>query len=313
MFLSDAEKINLIQLNLNNTLTQIDTPVPSYRGKVRDIFDLGDELLIVTTDRVSAFDCVLGTVPFKGQFLTEQAVFWLEKSREIIDNHLLERTDPRSLRCKKCVAIPIEMVVRGYIAGSLAREPPTTRGSAYGLRLDPALKNYDALDEVIVTPTTKAAVGFKDEATRKDALVARGVVSAQLYDAMQEAALALFKLGSAFAATQDLILVDTKYEFGLVGDKLLLIDEIHSADSSRYWIKSSYATRMAFGHPPDMLDKERLRTHLITSGVDPNHPEHAKQFLTDAVKIDLSLHYWKLAEMLTGSALVPNIERPVYK
>lgn len=291
-----------IQAALPHSLAGVDAPPPSYRGKVRDVFERGDELLLVATDRVSAFDVVLGTIPFKGQLLTEQAAFWLEKATTVIETHLLERPDPQAMRVKKTAAIPVELVVRGYLAGSLLREPKETRGQAYGLRLDPSLPDYAELPAPVVTPTTKEAVGVHDQPCSLADLVSSGRVAKRHLDRCVEAALALFRMGQAHAAAQGLLLVDTKYEMGLLGDRVVLIDEIHTADSSRFWVADSYAARLRAGEPPDMLDKERLRRWLIGQGFSGHGKPPA---LSDEVRIDLAFHYWDLTERVMGRPFAP--------
>lgn len=284
------------------TLAGVDRPPPRYRGKVRDVFERGDELLLVATDRVSAFDVVLGTIPFKGQLLTEQAAFWLAKAADVIETHLIDRPDAQAMRVKKTAAIPVELVVRGYLAGSLSREPPGSRGRAWGLQLDPALLPYAAFPAPVVTPTTKEAVGAHDQPCSLADLVASGRVSERHLDRCVEAGVALFRMGQAHAAAHGLLLVDTKYEMGLIGDRVVLIDEIHTADSSRFWVAGTYQERVRAGAPPDMLDKERLRRWLVSQGFSG---QGAPPALTDEVRVDLALHYWDLTERVMGRAFAP--------
>lgn len=295
---------DILRAALPHTLPGVDSPAPTYRGKVRDVFARGDELLLVATDRVSAFDVVLGTIPFKGQLLTEQAAFWLERARAVIDTHFIDRPDPQAMRVKKCAAIPVELVVRGYLAGSLLRDPKDQRGHAYGLRLDPTLPDYAALPAPIVTPTTKEAVGVHDQPCSLGDLVASGRVEQRHLDRCVEAALALFKLGQAHAAAHGLLLVDTKYEMGLLGDRVVLIDEIHTADSSRFWVADSYAARLQAGEPPEMLDKERLRRWLLAQGFSGHGTPPA---LSDDIRVDLAFHYWELTERVMGRPFAPAI------
>lgn len=287
---------------LASTLAGVDQPAPSYRGKVRDVFERGDELLLVASDRVSAFDVVLGTIPFKGQLLTEQAAFWLDKARAVIETHLIDRPDPQAMRVRKSQAIPVELVVRGFLAGSLLREPKESRGQAYGLRLDPSLPDYAAFAEPVVTPTTKEAVGVHDQPCSLADLVASGKVERRHLDRAVEAALGLFRMGQAHAAAHGLLLVDTKYEMGLLGDRVVLIDEIHTADSSRFWLAGCYAERLRAGQPPEMLDKERLRRWLLSQGFSGHGTPPA---LADEVRVDLAWHYWDLTERVMGRAFVP--------
>jgi len=281
--------------------------VPSHRGKVRDVYVRGDEVLLVATDRVSAFDVVLGTIPLKGALLTEQSAFWLERARAIAPTHLIERAGPCALRCKKAQAFPVELVVRGYLAGSLMREPAETRGRTYGLTLDPAQAPYSRFPTPIVTPTTKEAVGVHDEPCSLDDLVNTGRVSRKHLEHAVEIALALFAHGSAHAAAQGLILVDTKYELGLVDGEVAVIDEVHTADSSRFWLADSYAARLAEGEAPQMLDKENLRRWLLKQGFSGHGPPPA---LTDDIRVDLAAHYWDLTERVLGHAVRPTPTAP---
>lgn len=287
---------------LQGTLLECVSPAPDAKGKVRDLYFRENELFLVATDRVSAFDVVLGTVPLKGEMLTEQAAFWLDKASDVISTHLLERVDAQVMRCARVTPLPVEMVVRGYLAGSLMREPKESRGAAYGLRLDPNLRDYEKLEEPIVTPTTKAEVGQHDQACSLQDLVNTGAVSEKHLSQMVEAALALFHMGSHFALAQGLLLVDTKYEFGLDGDRLVLIDEVHTADSSRFWKADGYAEQIAAGNPPEMLDKERLRRWLSARGFMGNG---TPPVLSEDIRVELTCHYWELSEMVLGRVFTP--------
>jgi phosphoribosylaminoimidazole-succinocarboxamide synthase len=298
--MSTHEKI--LREHLGFTLAGIDDPVPSYRGKVRDTWTRGDEILLVATDRISAFDVVLGTVPMKGQLLTEQATFWLHKASDIVETHLLERVDAQAMRCQKTAAIPVELVVRGHLAGSMLREPKETRGNAYGLRIDPALPDYAAFPAPIITPTTKEAVGVHDRPCSLADLVAAGVVAPPILEEAVRIAVALFAMGQAHARAHGLLLVDTKYELGLVAGRVVLIDEVHTADSSRFWRADTYAARRARGEPPDMLDKERLRRWLVARGFSGHGSPPA---LNDDVRVDLAAHYWELTETVLGRPFAP--------
>jgi phosphoribosylaminoimidazole-succinocarboxamide synthase len=275
--------------------------VAAHRGKVRDVFVDGDELLLVATDRVSAFDVVLGTIPLKGQLLTEQSAFWLEKARDIAPTHLLERVDAAVLRCRRAEAFPVELVVRGHLAGSLLREPPETRGRAYGVVV-PDVGPYQAFPAPLITPTTKEAVGLHDQPCSLDDLVAGGRISRAHLERAVEIALALFRLGQGHAAAQGLILVDTKYELGLIDGAVSVIDEVHTADSSRFWVAASFADRVARGEAPEMLDKENLRRWLLAQGFSGTGPPPA---LDDAVRADLAAHYWTLTERVLGRPFSP--------
>ncbi|MFZ9889746.1 MAG: phosphoribosylaminoimidazolesuccinocarboxamide synthase [Myxococcota bacterium] len=294
----------LASQQLAHTLESCIAPPPTRRGKVREIYERGDEVLLVATDRISAFDVILGTIPFKGATLTEQAVFWLEQAREVGPTHLLERPEAQVMRVRRAVPFAFEFVVRGYLAGSLLREPAETRGEAWGLRLDPHQAPFTPFAAPLVTPTTKEAVGKHDLPSSLEALKAKGVATQKQLDEVRERALALFALGSRAARERGLILVDTKYEFGLVGDEIVLIDEVHTADSSRYWVASSYDERLAQGDPPEMLDKERLRRWLREERNFTG--EGAPPALPDDVRIDLASFYWSLTETITGRDFAPD-------
>jgi phosphoribosylaminoimidazole-succinocarboxamide synthase len=275
---------------------------PAHRGKVRDVYARGDELLLVASDRVSAFDVVLGTIPLKGELLTEQATWWLARAAALGPTHLIERVDPAALRCRRAEALPVELVVRGYLAGSLAREPATTRGRAYGLSLDPQQRPFTAFASPIITPTTKEAVGVHDQPCSLDELVASGRVRRHHLERVCEFALGLFALGQAVADDNGLMLVDTKYEFGLIDGEIAVIDEVHTADSSRFWVKESYAARLSAGEPPEMLDKENLRRWLLAQGYAGQGTPPA---LTDQIRSDVSAHYWSLTERVLGRRVEP--------
>ncbi len=279
--------------------------VPTNKGKVRDVFVKGSELLLVATDRVSAFDVVLGTIPLKGQLLTEQSAFWLERAAQVAPTHLLERVDAAVLRCKKAQAFPVELVVRGHLAGSLLREPKETRGAAYGVSVAD-VGAYQAFPTPLITPTTKEAVSVHDEPCSLADLVKSGRIAQNHLDRVVEIAQQLFKMGQAHATAQGLMLVDTKYELGLVdgprGPEVTIIDEVHTADSSRFWVASSFAERTARGEAPEMLDKENLRRWLLDKGFSGHGGPPA---LDDAIRADLAVHYWTLTERVLGRPFVP--------
>jgi len=303
-----AEDANLatIVARLDDVLDRVESPSPTYRGKVRDVYAATrggrDELLIVTTDRVSAFDVVLGTIPLKGALLTEQATFWLERARDVVATHLVERVDAQIVRVRRAEALPVELVVRGYLAGSLAREPVETRGHAYGIAIDPSVAVHAPFESPIITPTTKAPSGEHDLPLSVDGIVRQGLVARAVMDQACEAAKELYRRGAQFARARGLLLVDTKYEFGLVDGALTLIDEIHTADSSRYWRADTYDARMREGNAPDMLDKERLRRWLLARGFSGHGAPPA---LDQGVRTDLCAHYWSLTEQVTGKPFVP--------
>lgn len=299
---TDSDRRTAITAAVADAVAGVDAVAPTHRGKVRDVYVNGDEVLLVATDRVSAFDVVLGTIPLKGQLLTEQSAFWLERAATVGKTHLLERVDAAVLRCRTAAAFPVELVVRGHLAGSLAREPAATRGQAYGVRIDPALQPFQPFDTPIITPTTKEAVGVHDQPCSLGDLVCSGRLPGRHVDEVSRLALALFELGRRHAADRGLILVDTKYEFGLVDGEVTIIDEVHTADSSRFWVQDSWAARVAAGQPPEMLDKENLRRWLLARGYSGQGTPPA---LADDVRIDLAAHYWELTERVLGTRFVP--------
>src|SRR5690606_16686385 len=227
---------DILKAQLPQTLDRTDLRLPGRReGKVRDVYDLGDHLLIVATDRLSAFDVVLTTIPFKGQILNQIAAHWFDVTRDVAANHVVSQPDPCALLARKCEALPVEVVVRGYITGSLWRDYQAGKAGVYGIDFPAGLRRDQAFDTPIITPSTKAEVGAHDEPISSEDVVRRGLVDAEIWEECRRIALALFERGQKLAAERGLILVDTKYEFGLADDELLVIDEIHTPDSSRFW------------------------------------------------------------------------------
>jgi phosphoribosylaminoimidazole-succinocarboxamide synthase len=299
---------------------------PVRRGKVRDVYPLhplggepssaepaepvGERLVLVTTDRLSAFDRVLGCVPAKGQVLNELSSWWFGRLEPIVPNHLVAVPDPNVSVVTACQALPVEVVVRGYITGvtstSLWRQYDEGRRDLYGLRLPDGLAKNDALPGPVVTPTTKAADGDHDEPLSAGEVVERGLVGARRWDEVLDAAVELFTRGQAIASAAGLILVDTKYEFGVDGDgRLRLIDEVHTPDSSRYWLAATYAARRAAGDEPDSADKEVVRRWYADHGYRGDGDPPA---LPPDLAADLSARYVDVYERLTGAAFVPAAE-----
>ena len=272
-----------------------------YGGKVRDNFFHNDEIIMVTTDRVSAFDHILGTIPYKGQILTEIASFWFEKTQDIVPNHFISQPDPQVLRVKKAKTLPVEVIVRGYITGSLWREYSNGINGQYGFMLPENLKMNQKFSVPILTPSTKAEYGLHDEPISREEIV-RDLVEDSIYSKAEEYALKLFKLGQDWAAKNGLILVDTKYEFGLVDGELIVIDEIHTPDSSRYWIESDYEDRFQQGVNQRMLDKENIRQWLIEKGFSG---EGIPPVLTNEIRVLLAEKYFELYYQLIGKKFHP--------
>jgi phosphoribosylaminoimidazole-succinocarboxamide synthase len=233
-----------------------------YKGKVRDVYDLGDKLLIVTTDRISAFDRVLGTVPFKGEILNNLSLFWFEKTRDIIPNHILRQIHPNAVLVKKCKILPIEVIVRGYLTGSGWRDYRNT-GMISGISLPKNLKKDAKFDKPLLTPSTKADIGH-DLPISVEEIIKKNMVPEDLMRKVEDRAIKLFLRGQEIASKNNLILVDTKYEFGLLPDgELMIADEMHTCDSSRYWYLDTYEELFKSDREQRMLDKEYLRKWLM--------------------------------------------------
>lgn len=301
-----AKDIELrIKEHLSGALFSIEKPKIHWRGKVRDMIEVADAIYMVNTDRISAFDHVLGTIPLKGAMLCEQSQFWFDFSKGLVPNHVIDRPDPQIMVVKKATPFLVEVIVRGYLAGSLMREPSAQRGHAYGLKLDPAIKNYAAFEHPIITPTTKAAQGSHDQPISAQDVVARHLVSREHWAAIADIAIELFKAASKKARENGLLLVDTKYEFGLIDGKVHLIDEVHTSDSSRFFIEHDYNEKFAKGISPLMLDKEYLRQHLMSIGVDPHATNLSSLKLDDTLRMEVAKRYYVLTEKITGRAFVP--------
>ena len=295
-----------IKQQLKHTLSEIDLPNfgEKYRGKVRDNFHFDDKIAMVTSDRVSAFDHVLGTIPFKGQILTEIANFWFEKTSDIVRNHIISKPDPQVMIVEKASPLPIEIIIRGYITGSLWRDYCDGKGNQYGFELPKDLKKNQKFDTPIVTPTTKEEYGLHDQPISKEEIIKQDYVSRDVYELAEQYSLDLFKRGQDWANKQGLILVDTKYEFGLIGDELIVIDEIHTPDSSRYWVKDSYLERYEKNEDQKMLDKENIRKWLIDRGFSG---EGTPPELSDEIRIFLTEQYISLYKKITGKDFEPAI------
>jgi phosphoribosylaminoimidazole-succinocarboxamide synthase len=296
----------VLQAQLPHTLgqTQLSSLGTRYQGKVRDTYRKGDRLFLVTTDRLSAFDHVLTTIPFKGQTLNQLATFWFERTKHIVPNHVLEVPDPNVTVARACEPFAIEMVVRGYLTGSLWRDYQKGTHTAYGLPFPAGLRKDEAFPEPIITPSTKAQYGKHDEPISQAEILARGLATPRDWARLTEAAKALFAEGQRWARSRGLILVDTKYEFGKVGDNLYVIDEMHTPDSSRYWVADEYEARFAKSEDQRMLDKENIRQWLIREAGFSGHGTPPP--IPDAVRVDLAEKYLAAYERITGTA--PKLE-----
>jgi len=276
--------------------TEVSGLGPVTRGKVRDIYQPGDVRVLVASDRISAFDRVLGTIPLKGQVLNQLAAFWFETTKDIVENHVLAVPHPNATVCREARPLPVEVVVRGYITGVTSTSLWTQYNAGverpYGLDLPAGLRKNDPLPKPVITPTTKAGRGEHDVPTTEAAIVAEGMVDADLWQQVRSTALALYARGSEVAARAGLILVDTKYEFGLIDGKLALIDEVHTPDSSRYWLADTYDE----ARTPMSLDKEHVRTWLKSVGYsgDGENPP-----IPDPLAVELAVRYIHAFERLT--------------
>jgi phosphoribosylaminoimidazole-succinocarboxamide synthase len=297
---------SLIEKNLDNTFSGIDEEsLPKgtklFKGKVRDVIDIGNELIFITTDRISAFDVILSTIPFKGEVLNKVALFWFEKTGDIIKNHIVEEISGRIVRVKKCEILPVEVIVRGYLTGSAWRDYSEGK-SISGIALPEGMKFNQKFEKPLLTPSTKAEKGKHDEPISCSEIVKQGLVDKKIWQQVEEAAFALFKRGSDIAAKNGLILVDTKYEFGILDGKLIAADEIHTPDSSRFWYAESYEKLYKENSEQRQLDKEYFRQWLIAKGYMGNGkaPE-----ITKDVRIETAKKYIDSFEKITGKNFIP--------
>ena len=282
-------------------------------GKVRDSYVDGDRRTIIVSDRISAFDVVMGTVPLKGQVLNQAAAFWFDKISDIAPHHLLDVPDPSVSITKECRLLPVEFVYRGYLTGSSSTSIWTAyeRGERTycGHKLADGMTRHEPLPEALLTPTTKAEMGAHDELASREELIAMGGIDAETYDEAARIGAALFKMGQEFAATRGLILVDTKYEMGLdENGGIVVIDEIHTPDSSRYWYRDGYEQAMSRGESPPALDKEYLRLWLGEQGYKGDGPP--PEIPVD-VRCEAARRYIEAFEQVTGRAFEPNLEDPL--
>ena len=296
---------NTIKNQLDNTLEKLELNISSdfYRGKVRENYYKEDQIIMVTSDRVSAFDHVLGTIPFKGQILNEIACFWFEKTKDIVPNHFISSPDEQVLVTKKAKTLPVEVIVRQYITGSLWREYSSGINGQYGFMLPDNLIENQKFDIPILTPSTKAEYGKHDEPISREKII-NSLVEENIYAKAEKYALELFKVGQEWANSRGLILVDTKYEFGMYNGELIVIDEIHTPDSSRYWVKDEYDSRFNNRESQKMLDKENIRQWLIERGFkgEGTPPE-----LTSDIRILLAEKYIELYKTLLGKEFIPSV------
>ena len=297
-----SHDLDMLRAAIPNCLTGTSfTFGKKYEGKVRDSYDLGDRILLITTDRLSAFDRMIAAIPYKGQVLNMTSVWWFEQTEEIVPNHLIGMPDPNAIIARKCDVFPIEFVVRGYISGSTSTSLWTQYNKGVrnycGIDFPEGLKKNQRLPEPILTPTTKDKVHDKPISPKE--IVEEGWMTQKDWDEASAYALQLFKFGQEIAAKHGLILVDTKYEFGRDKDgRIILIDEIHTPDSSRYWLAHNYEERFAQGKEPENIDKEFLRLWFVDH-CDPYKDETLPKAPDDLI-VTLSSRYIQLFEMITN-------------
>jgi phosphoribosylaminoimidazole-succinocarboxamide synthase len=270
-----------------------------YKGKVRDVYSFEKHLVMVATDRISAFDVILPrAIPYKGQVLNQIAAYFLNATSDIVPNWLEEVPDPNVSIGVKCIPFPVEMVVRGYLAGHAWREYSAGKRSVCGVSLPDGLKENDKLPEPIITPTTKAHEGHDEDISREE-ILKQGLVNEDDYEHLERYTLALYNRGSEMAADQGLILVDTKYEFGKKDGIIYLIDEIHTPDSSRYFYKDVYAENQKSNLPQKQLSKEFVREWLIQNGFQGKEGQMIPTMDDDRIQL-ISDRYIELYEKVTG-------------
>ena len=320
-FLSEAEARKLAERNLCDVVDEIDTSmlaegVKHYKGKVRENFTLPDksQRVLLTTDCVSVYDHVVGTVPFKGQVLDEIAHWWFEKTKTVVPDHVIYLKDSTITLAHECEPFPVEMVVRAYLTGT----SDTSIWTAYaegkrefcGHRLPEGMRKNERLPYVMITPSTKAEHGQHDESITMDAakalLPGNTEEKARIWDAISSHALVLFGMGAALSDKMGLILVDTKYEFGRTKDgRIVVMDEIHTPDSSRFWEKGDYASRFAAGMEPKQLSKQFVREAIDKQGYK-HRPGEIPPPLSDANRIECAVRYIMLCQRMTGRPFVPD-------
>jgi phosphoribosylaminoimidazole-succinocarboxamide synthase len=281
---------------------QLSLPGSYYKGKVRDNYTSEQQRLILVSDRVSAFDRILTTIPFKGQVLNQLAAWWFDQTIDIIDNHVLAVPDPNVMEVRECEPVMMEMIVRGYLTG-------VTNTSAWfnyeqgvrdfaGNRLPEGMRKDQKFEQPILTPSTKAPQGEHDETVAPAVLLERGILTAKEMAELSEISLQLFERGQKIAARQGIILVDTKYEFGRSEGELVLMDEIHTPDSSRFWFADEYTQRFESGEPQKKIDKEYLREWLAKLGF---RGEGEVPAIPDEVRVEAARRYIEAYELITGS------------
>lgn len=290
------------------TKTVIEGSKPPYHGKVREVYDLNADMLgIVVTDRISAFDYIMKqAIPFKGQILNQMAAFSFDTVSDIVETHIIDVPHPNVTIAKKCDPVPIEVVIRGYLTGHAWRTYKSGLRTLCGVSLPEGMIEHQIFPTPILTPATKATEGHDEDISEAD-ILANGFVDEVLWSEIRDVAFKLFERGTEVAASQGLILVDTKYEFGLYNGKLTLIDEVHTTDSSRYFYLDGYEERQVNGEPQKQLSKEFLREWLMSNNFQGLDGQVLPD-LPDSFRIEVFERYAELFEMLTGNSFNPVLE-----
>jgi phosphoribosylaminoimidazole-succinocarboxamide synthase len=299
-----------------NVIARTDFNFPNqtafYRGKVRDVYTIGDKLVMVATDRISAFDHILPRpIPYKGQVLNQIAAHFLEATKDICPNWLTATPDPNVAIGHACTPFRVEMVIRGYLTGHAWRTYASGERMLCGVKMPDNMRENDRFPTPIITPTTKATEGHDEDISKED-IIKNGIVSKEDYEQLEVFTHALFKRGTEMAAKQGLILVDTKYEFGKIGDKIYVIDEIHTPDSSRYFITEGYAERQAKGEKQRQLSKEFVREWLIAQGFQGKDGQKMPEMPDKFVK-EVSNRYIELYEFVTGKKFIKTRSKDILK
>ncbi|MFX1358692.1 MAG: phosphoribosylaminoimidazolesuccinocarboxamide synthase [Promethearchaeota archaeon] len=309
----------IIKQQLDKTLDETNFPSLGklYKGKVRDNYIKENIRIIIATDRLSAFDRVITTIPFKGQMLNQVSAFWFEKTKNLVKNHIIDIPDPNIAVVHQCEMIPIEIIVRGYLTGTAWRN--YIKGeSTSGIILAKGLRKNEKLDNLLITPSTKAESGH-DIYISKERIINDKMVEKEIYEQMEITALKLFNFGQEYCKKNGLIMVDTKYEFGIKDGELLVTDEIHTQDSSRFWILNTYQEKFESGQEPEILDKEIFRGWLMETypEIFPNiKPEQKIPPISIDIKIELAKRYMKSYEKITGlkfKAEVSDVKNRIYE
>lgn len=290
---------------LTKTTYQFPGQIGVYNGKVRDVYSIeGDKLIMVASDRISAFDVILPKgIPFKGQVLNQIAAKFLDATTDICPNWKLATPDPMVTVGITCKGFPVEMIVRGYLCGSAWRAYKNGAREICGIKLPDGMRENEKFSEPIVTPTTKAEIGEHDTDISKEEILAQGLATPEEYALLEKYTLQLFERGTEIAAQRGLILVDTKYEFGLHDGKIYLMDEIHTPDSSRYFYSDGYQERFEKGEPQRQLSKEFVREWLMDNGFQGKEGQQVPE-MTDEIVKSISDRYIELYEHITGEKFV---------